>query len=62
MSEAVLLARDVGVLLWYGTAFDEGRLDKVVNEQDDRVELACLEAFSGLDVSLYRPETVSSRL
>lgn len=30
--EEVRCMRDVGVLLWYGYAWDEGRIDRVVNE------------------------------
>jgi hypothetical protein len=37
--------RDVGVLLWYGIAWDDGAIDRVVNETDDTVEVACLRAF-----------------
>ncbi|KAF2651709.1 hypothetical protein K491DRAFT_606392 [Lophiostoma macrostomum CBS 122681] len=39
------LMRDVGVLLWYGYAWDEGRIDRVVNEEDDAVEVTCLRAY-----------------
>jgi hypothetical protein len=37
--------RDLGVLLWYGYAWDDGAIDRVVNETDDVVEVACLRAF-----------------
>ncbi|KAF1965462.1 hypothetical protein BU23DRAFT_489401 [Bimuria novae-zelandiae CBS 107.79] len=40
--------RDVGVLLWYGYAWDEGAIDRVVNEVDDAEEVACLRAFLGI--------------
>jgi hypothetical protein len=40
--------RDLGVLLWYGYAWDDGAINRVVNETDDVVELACTRAF--LDV------------
>jgi hypothetical protein len=43
--EDLLLMRDAGVLLWYGYAWDEGRIDRVVNEEDDREEIECLRAF-----------------
>ncbi|KAJ4291742.1 hypothetical protein N0V90_009637 [Kalmusia sp. IMI 367209] len=33
--EEVRVMRDVGVLLWYGYAWDEGRIDRVVNEVND---------------------------
>jgi hypothetical protein len=41
--------RDVGVLLWYGYAWDDGAVDRVMNETDDRVELACLRAYLGVE-------------
>ncbi|KAF1952127.1 hypothetical protein CC80DRAFT_180337 [Byssothecium circinans] len=44
----VRLMRDVGVLLWSGYAWDEGRIDRVVNEVDDGEEIACLRAFLGV--------------
>ncbi|KAJ8106875.1 hypothetical protein OPT61_g9250 [Boeremia exigua] len=37
--------RDTGVLLWHGYAWDEGAIDRVVNEADDGEELAKLRAF-----------------
>lgn len=40
--------RKLGILLWYGFAWDDGAIDRVVNEVDDPVEMACLRAF--LDV------------
>jgi hypothetical protein len=39
--------RDVGVLLWYGIAWDDGAIDRVVNEFEDGGEVACLRAFLG---------------
>ncbi|OAG01924.1 uncharacterized protein CC84DRAFT_1251865 [Paraphaeosphaeria sporulosa] len=44
-AEEVFLMRDVGVLLWFGYAWDEGAIDRVVNETDDTREVACLRAF-----------------
>jgi hypothetical protein len=41
--------RDVGVLLWYGYAWDDGAIDRVVNEKEDAVEVACLRAFLGVE-------------
>ncbi|KAF2466466.1 uncharacterized protein BDR25DRAFT_237367 [Lindgomyces ingoldianus] len=41
----VMLAKDVGVLLWYGFAWDEGAIDRVVNVEEDREEMECLRAF-----------------
>ncbi len=42
---AVKLARDVGVLLWHGIAFDDGRIDRVVEVGTDDQELQYLHAF-----------------
>jgi len=53
--EGVWLAREVGVLLWRGFAWDDGRVDRVVNARDDAEELALLHAF--LDV----PDTTAGR-
>lgn len=49
---AVSLARDLGVLLWHGIAFDEGKIDRVVQEGRDDEEIAYLDTF--LDVSIER--------
>ncbi|KAF2874012.1 hypothetical protein BDV95DRAFT_487611 [Massariosphaeria phaeospora] len=46
--EDVLLARDLGVLLWFGFAWDEGRIDRVVGEEVDAAEVECLRAFLGV--------------
>lgn len=43
----VRTTRDVGVLLWYGIAWDDGAIDRVVNEIEDGGEVACLRAFLG---------------
>ncbi|KAL5116076.1 hypothetical protein ACEQ8H_005972 [Pleosporales sp. CAS-2024a] len=37
--------KDVGVLLWYGIAWDDGAINRVVNETNDAAEVACLRAF-----------------
>ncbi|CAK3864838.1 Hypothetical predicted protein [Lecanosticta acicola] len=42
---AMLLAREVGIFLWHGIAWDDGNLDRVVNPVDDQEELAYLQAF-----------------
>jgi Phosphotransferase enzyme family len=53
--EAVKLSRDLGVLLWHGIAFDDGAIDRVVQEGRDIDEIRRLDAFldlheySGLD-------------
>jgi hypothetical protein len=44
----IMLARDMGVLLWFGYAWDEGAIDRVVNEEQDAVEIKCLRAFLGI--------------
>lgn len=43
--EDVRTMRDMGVLLWYGYAWDDGAIDRVVNDADDVVEMTCLRAF-----------------
>jgi hypothetical protein len=40
--------RDLGILLWYGYAWDDGAINRVVNEEDDAIEVACLREFLGL--------------
>lgn len=51
---AMLLSREVGILLWHGIAWDDGNLNRVVNEQDDGEELAYLEAFLTSDVGFTK--------
>jgi hypothetical protein len=43
--EEIMLARDMGVLLWYGYAWDEGAIDRVVNKEQDAADIECLRAF-----------------
>ena len=50
--DAVRLSRDVGVLLWHGIAFDDGRLDRVVEPGIDAEEIAYLSAFLEASSSL----------
>lgn len=45
---AVEVVRDVGVLLWFGFAWDDGKVDRVVNEVDDPREVLLLETFLGV--------------
>jgi len=45
--QAVQLARDLGVLLWHGIAFDNGAIDRVVEEGKDLEEIMRLDAFLG---------------
>lgn len=46
--ETVLMARDLGILLWYGIAFDDGAVDRVVQEERDVSEIQKLDAFLNL--------------
>ncbi|KAI4663128.1 uncharacterized protein J4E88_010833 [Alternaria novae-zelandiae] len=41
----VRVMRDVGVLLWHGIAWDNGAIDRVVNDGEDVEELVKLRAF-----------------
>ncbi|KAG9243473.1 hypothetical protein BJ878DRAFT_481078 [Calycina marina] len=43
--EAVKHARDLGVLLWHGIAFDDGAINRVVEEGRDFEEICRLDAF-----------------
>lgn len=52
MLESVKLARDLGVLLWHGIAFDDGAINRVVQEGRDIEEIHRLDAF--LDLSEYQ--------
>jgi hypothetical protein len=45
VNEAVNLARDLGVLLWHGIAFDDGAINRVVQEARDIDEIFRLDAF-----------------
>lgn len=45
--QAVLLARDLGILLWHGFAFDDGSIDRVVDEERDAVEVNYLDVLIG---------------
>ena len=47
--EAVKLARDLGVLLWHGIAFDDGAIDRVVQEGRDDEEIHRLDAFLDIE-------------
>lgn len=47
--KAVLVSREIGMLLWHGIAWDDGKLDRVVNAVDDVEEVAYLEAFLGVE-------------
>ncbi|KAK6439976.1 hypothetical protein LTR95_003803 [Oleoguttula sp. CCFEE 5521] len=45
LANAVRLARVVGVLLWHGFAWYDGRLNRVVNEVNDGDEVVMLRTF-----------------
>lgn len=50
----VKVVADAGILLWSGFAWDEGEINRVVNEVDDIEELARLRAFLGVGVRRKR--------
>ncbi|KAH9821991.1 Phosphotransferase enzyme family [Teratosphaeria destructans] len=59
----VMLARDVGVCLWRGFAWDDGAIDRVVNVDDDEEEVAFLEAFLGLrSTAAWHDSMIDSQL
>lgn len=45
--KAMKLSREIGILLWHGIAWDDGKLNRVVDYEHDREEVACLESFLG---------------
>jgi serine/threonine protein kinase len=45
--EAVLLARELGILLWHGFAFDDGAINRVVEEGRDCQEICYLDTLLG---------------
>jgi hypothetical protein len=47
LRERIRMSRDLGVLLWFGIAFDDGAIDRVVQEGRDIVEIWKLDAFLG---------------
>jgi hypothetical protein len=49
LQEAVLLSKLVGTLLWYGFAWDDGAIDRVVDAAKDGEEVAFLESFARQD-------------
>jgi len=58
--EGVQLARDLGVLLWHGIAFDNGAIDRVVQEGKDLEEVLRLDAF--LDTKVLPPTEKLSKI
>jgi len=55
--KSLTLGRDVGILLWKGFGWDDGSIDRVVNPIDDAEELACLQAFLGLESKAARHDS-----
>jgi hypothetical protein len=56
--ESVRLARDLGVLLWHGIAFDNGAINRVVQEDGRNIdEIRRLDAF--LDVKSQNADWIS---
>lgn len=45
--DALGTARDIGVLLWHGFAWDDGAIDRVVRDGQDDEEICRLDAFLG---------------
>jgi hypothetical protein len=45
--EGVLLSRDLGILLWHGFAFDDGAINRVVEEGKDCQEICYLDTLFG---------------
>ncbi|PQE16029.1 kinase-like domain protein [Rutstroemia sp. NJR-2017a WRK4] len=57
--EAVKMARDLGVLLWHGIAFDDGAINRVVEEGRDIEEIRRLDAFLDIDASTSSSSSLS---
>lgn len=55
---AVDLARDAGILLWHGIAWDGGRLDRVIGAYDDEAEFELLQAFLEIRPRQQRHDSV----
>lgn len=62
--ENVLMARDLGILLWYGIAFDDGAVDRVVQEGRDVSEIQKLDEFLNLghSAALVDASSMSERI
>ena len=45
VEKGVLMAQEVGILLWHGFAWDDGKIDRVINEEDNQEEVTILRAF-----------------
>ncbi|KAH0541956.1 hypothetical protein FGG08_003588 [Glutinoglossum americanum] len=59
--EAVAVARDLGVLLWHGFAWDDGAIDRVVDSADAG-EIMYLEAFLDGPPIYGRVDQISAKL
>lgn len=55
--DGTLIGRDLGILLWHGFAWDDGEIDRVVNEVDDAEELAWMEASFGVRKAVSRRDS-----
>ncbi|KAK3678730.1 hypothetical protein LTR78_001183 [Recurvomyces mirabilis] len=42
---AIEIAAQLGILLWHGFAWDDGRIDRVVDPEHDAVEVGYLQEF-----------------
>ena len=62
--EAVLLSRDLGILLWHGFAFDDGAINRVVQEGRDCQEICYLDTLFGdrIHGSLIKVESMDRRI
>ncbi|KAI9863371.1 MAG: hypothetical protein M1813_003813 [Trichoglossum hirsutum] len=60
--EAVAVARDLGVLLWHGFAWDDGAIDRVVTDAVDAGEIMYLEAFFARPPVYGRVDQISAKL
>ena len=55
------LMRDIGVFLWHGYAWDDGAIDRVVDEVRDGGELAKLRAMLGVSLQPVRGPNADER-
>ncbi|KAK5708524.1 hypothetical protein LTR17_020610 [Elasticomyces elasticus] len=56
--KAIDVARAAGIFLWHGFAFDDGKLDRVVNLDDDAEEMELLKAHLGLRTGVSRHDSI----
>ncbi|KAH0562053.1 hypothetical protein GP486_003248 [Trichoglossum hirsutum] len=62
LREALAVARDLGVLLWHGFAWDDGAIDRVVDDTMDAGEIMYLEAFFARPPAYGRIDQISAKL